>query len=151
MNLTHYQNERLTGGQQANPGQFPYQVSLQIQTSVHVCGGTIITNRWILTAAHCTHHLAPHLLQIRLNTNIHNSGGISHAVAQIRVHNQFNYASRSNDISSVQTVNTIVFTPEAQPVAISAIPMGPGNSAVITGWGHLDVSALTQTFFFIIN
>lgn len=43
---------RIVGGADATPGQFPYQVSLRIKDS-HTCGGSIIDNQWILTAAHC--------------------------------------------------------------------------------------------------
>lgn len=43
---------RIVGGSDAEPGQFPYQVSLRNQHS-HTCGGSILNENWILTAAHC--------------------------------------------------------------------------------------------------
>lgn len=44
--------ERVIGGSDAQEGQFPYQISLRVGGE-HVCGGTIISNKFILTAAHC--------------------------------------------------------------------------------------------------
>uniref|UniRef100_A0A182IR01 Uncharacterized protein n=1 Tax=Anopheles atroparvus TaxID=41427 RepID=A0A182IR01_ANOAO len=46
---------RITNGQVATPGQFPYQIALlsQFGAGTGLCGGSVLTNNYILTAAHC--------------------------------------------------------------------------------------------------
>lgn len=47
-------NGRIVGGREAHEGQFPHQISLRFKGS-HNCGGSIISSKYILTAAHCVY------------------------------------------------------------------------------------------------
>lgn len=44
---------RIVGGYKIDIQDVPYQISLQ-SSSRHLCGGSIINEKWILTAGHCT-------------------------------------------------------------------------------------------------
>lgn len=130
---------RIVGGNNAGTGQFPFQVSLQTNANSHFCGGSIISNRWIVTAAHCTIGRAPGAVRVRVQTLLHNSGGISHQASQIRNHPQYNPNTLANDVSTVQTASVIGFNGQ-----VGQIAMGTGNigtvGATASGWGQLGVS-----------
>ena len=45
---------RVVNGQNAAPHSWPWQVSLRVRGR-HICGGSLIRNNWIVTAAHCVY------------------------------------------------------------------------------------------------
>ena len=51
---------RIVNGVETEPHQYPWMVSMQYelpQRRVHFCGASIISDRWLLTAAHCNKHM----------------------------------------------------------------------------------------------
>jgi trypsin len=58
-------NGQIIGGTKATAGQAPYQVNL-IMDNVSLCGGSLISKRWILTAAHCLNKYDINLSRVSL-------------------------------------------------------------------------------------
>ncbi|CRK94903.1 CLUMA_CG008395, isoform A [Clunio marinus] len=76
---------RVVGGVNAFPGEFPYIVSVQwviLTLSTHVCGGSIISPVWVISAAHCQTEI-PTLGRLDILAGRHNIG-IAEASSQLR-------------------------------------------------------------------
>ncbi|GAB0090783.1 hypothetical protein DMENIID0001_055460 [Sergentomyia squamirostris] len=126
---------RVVGGNTASPGQFPYQASLRrASNNEHNCGAVIITNNWLISAAHCTQgSVADWFLMLGLH--FRGSGGTRFNIAQIVNHPQYNPSTIANDVSVIRTQTTIAFTNLIQPIAMGSTFVGGGATAVVSGWG----------------
>lgn len=64
----------ITGGDKIDIAKVPWQVFLNF-TNEKRCGGIIISDRWILTAAHCMFRIEPSQIQLRVGSNLTDYGG----------------------------------------------------------------------------
>ncbi|XP_001652121.2 chymotrypsin-2 [Aedes aegypti] len=132
---------RIVGGSNAASGQFPYQVSLRSSANAHFCGASIINNRWVLSAAHCTVGRTLANTRVVVGTHLLNSGGFSHASSRIVNHGSYNSNTLANDVSLVQTASVIGFNTLAQPIGLGSVNIATATGALASGWGRLGANA----------
>jgi len=126
---------RIVGGRPAALGEIPYQVSLRTATMFHFCGGSIISNRWVLSAAHCTINRAQTSVTVVVGSVLNNPIGTTHQSSRIVNHPDYNSQWISNDVSVVQTATVIQFNPNVQPVDIASVDTPGGLNVWVSGWG----------------
>ncbi|XP_046456352.1 brachyurin-like [Daphnia pulex] len=134
-------NSRIVGGTVAEPHSLPWQVALFVDDRFF-CGGSLISNEWILTAAHCAEDagffdilLGSH--NVRLNATEEPSRFEIRSNVSI-VHPGWSSFRFMNDIALVKIPQPIKFTPEIQPVCL-APPSEPDHVDDIlhvSGWGR---------------
>ncbi|KAF2905793.1 hypothetical protein ILUMI_00388 [Ignelater luminosus] len=129
---------RIIGGSAAPQGAYPYQISLRNRgDGRHFCGGSIISQYWVLCAAHCTYNQYPSYVVIVVGTNYLNSGGTGYGVSGIVNHPSFNPQNNQHDISLLQAAGSIAFNNLVQPISLANSVLPGGTSCVLSGWGSI--------------
>uniref|UniRef100_A0AAR5Q3X1 Peptidase S1 domain-containing protein n=1 Tax=Dendroctonus ponderosae TaxID=77166 RepID=A0AAR5Q3X1_DENPD len=128
---------RIVGGQDADIADYPYQVSVLIDGQ-HACGGSIIANNFILSAAHCfaEESRASHIT-IRAGSTYRTTGGQVVQTKTITAHPNFNEDTYDYDIAVVELASPLVLGTNVQTVSLppSGTAFSNGENSVATGWG----------------
>ncbi|XP_045489522.1 chymotrypsin-2-like [Pieris rapae] len=128
---------RVVGGTDAPDGALPYQVSLQHSdyNNFAFCGGAIISDRFILTAAHCLQDVSAKDVSVLAGTNNKNSGGTRYKVDKIINHEKYTARPNVNDIALLRTTEKIQFTEKVKAIEIATEDPKPGDKCKLSGWG----------------
>lgn len=131
------------GGTEASRNQFPYQVAFFIYTwnGQSVCGGSILSANYVLSAAHCFTSFESADLLAGIHNIIEDTPGYELEVypSDIISHSQYNRQNNMNDIALVRT-SRLPFVFSAAIQALPLIPRSMANSdltntlARIAGW-----------------
>uniref|UniRef100_A0A3Q1H8D4 Transmembrane serine protease 2 n=1 Tax=Anabas testudineus TaxID=64144 RepID=A0A3Q1H8D4_ANATE len=137
-------NTRIVGGTAAVNGAWPWQVSLQYN-GFHVCGGSIITSSWIVSAAHCfqTYKNPQGWLVYSGDVSMYQlKMSVGKTVKKIIWHQQYKSLTNDYDIALLQLDTPLTFTRTVRPVCLPNIGVNllPERQAWITGWGALRSS-----------
>ena len=130
---------RIVGGQNAPADTFTYQVSIQTTWGFHFCGGSVIDDNWILTAAHCVDGESANSLRVESGILNLSDNGETDTVAEIIVHPGYDSRTNNNDIALLRLNGTT----SAPPVALvdfasESTVSSAGTMAAVSGWGTLS-------------
>lgn len=139
---------RIYRGNVAHSNQFPYMVSVRKATNPahtnyeHHCGAALISDRWVLTAAHCCVNVTNvDDIGVFIGT-IDNDPRVKihmFKVKQIIIHEEFNQTQMNNDIALVWTKKRVKFNDRIQPIPISNRFIEPQEEGILTGFGIIGV------------
>ncbi|KDR20688.1 trypsin-1-like [Zootermopsis nevadensis] len=136
---------RIVGGHDARKGEFPYQISLQqvvlIILRQHICGGSIISPSWVVTAGHCIPEYGT-LEVVAGEHNLNSNEGTEQTVrvSQAIVHPRFEGDVAPYDIALVKLQSPLVFDEHVQPISLPVPDSIPSGNSILSGWGSISTT-----------
>ncbi|XP_077551550.1 chymotrypsinogen A-like [Haemaphysalis longicornis] len=136
------EEDRIFGGSVAVPGSWPWHAGIFTNELFpkHICSGALISDRHVITAAHCLLKKTSKMLRIHLGAHDRGSveaEAVSVAVDEVCFHKEYK-PPHTNDIAILTLKEAVNFTKTIGPVCLpKAMHELPENTdAYVTGWGR---------------
>jgi secreted trypsin-like serine protease len=136
---------KIVGGKVAAEGAYPWQVSLGVAWiadayRAHFCGGSVYSESWIITAAHCVKGNQPEEISIAAGTNYLGPGTIRHNVRRIIVHKGYDPGTSDNDVALLELFEPLALNAKTRTIPLLGKTAEPkllteGAALEVTGWG----------------
>ncbi|KAG5680323.1 hypothetical protein PVAND_009835 [Polypedilum vanderplanki] len=142
-----YKKGRIVGGTAASFGEFPWQVLVRESTwlglfTKNKCGGVLISNSYVLTAAHCQPGFLASLVTVfgeyDISGDLETKRSVSKNVKRVIVHRQYDAATFENDLAILELESPVRYDTHIVPICMP--PDGAdytGKVATVSGWGRL--------------
>lgn len=145
--LSH--NKIVGDSQVAQRGEFPWMAAIGVvdfdvdaYRITFACGGTIISDYFVMTAAHClSYKRLPNIVRLgKLNLNDNIGDDVTaqnYYIKEIFEHPNYSPITNKNDIGLIQLSSRIEFTPNIRPACLNfdVRDEQPYTDLIVTGWG----------------
>ncbi|XP_061644206.1 coagulation factor X isoform X2 [Phyllopteryx taeniolatus] len=139
-NADQPRNTRIVGGALERLGGSPWQVLIRRADGHGFCGGTLVSDRWVVSAAHCFQQTAHHVTIGDYDKRRRDPGEQRISVEQVVLHPHFHEFTMDSDVALLYLARPIVRGPTAIPACLpdphlSKYLLKEDNRGLVTGWG----------------
>jgi len=149
--------DRIVGGTEATPHEFPWQVSLRRKSdNFHFCGGSVLNENTVISAAHCT-VIWDSTDQVVIVAGEHNQAvdeGTEQTVnvAKLTVHEHYQDGKAfENDIALWSLAEPLVMNEYVAGVTLPLKEQASEGECTVTGWGTLSAGGSTPDVLMKVN
>ncbi|XP_027664644.2 coagulation factor IX-like [Falco cherrug] len=147
-----HQDARVTGGTLCQRGHCPWQVLIRNSKDIGFCGGSLISSRWVVTAAHCLDLVRPHHVTVgdfdkyRREFKEQKIG-----VERSWTHPHYDSNDYNSDIALLYLSSEVVFNEYVIPIclpnpSLATLLSEEGRIGTVSGWGVTHTRGSTLRF-----
>uniref|UniRef100_A0A9J7YFZ0 Zmp:0000001329 n=2 Tax=Cyprinus carpio TaxID=7962 RepID=A0A9J7YFZ0_CYPCA len=134
------EDTRIVGGQLQGQGGSPWQVLLRREDEYGFCGGSLISLRWVVTAAHCLQQTPDHVTIGDYDKMRPDKDEQKITVQKIILHPHFHDYTFDSDIALLYLSRPVTLGPFSVPACLPDANLAtrllkPGEQGLVSGWG----------------
>lgn len=131
------------GGKKATPDQFPFLVSVRYMKNgkfEHNCGGSILDNRFVLTAAHCyKSKIKFNKYRISIGAAKREDQGQLYSIKRFIIHPRYDALTKMNDVALIEMENPFELGAKVSAIEINRSTIEGEVKCSVAGWGRTEV------------
>jgi trypsin len=129
---------KIVGGKPTTIQEHPWQVAIEItrKDGTYLCGGSIIAQKWVLSAAHCFQPIAPpNAVKVKSGATNYIDEGVWSKVDKVVVHERFNPETFANDLALIKLSTVPAGAGRVIPIVDASSTPSINQPLEVTGWG----------------
>jgi len=142
-------NKRIVGGKNATAHAYPFLINIVGSDGVPVlCTGSILSDRWILTAGHCFEKILTGALSGKKSTTrmkvvvgdyskiVKEANELSIGIKQLVFHPSYSPPRMDSDVVLLYLASPLIYNDDVRPIGLAKNDPQANHKCLVAGWGR---------------